>query len=164
MTKSNRLRHISHLIRRFPKLLLIPYYLYRFFQTKYTLGVVGIMLDEFGNVLLVEHVFHPDIPWGLPGGWMGYNEDPAHAVEREIEEELGLVVHVIRPVRIEKTNHNHIDFAYLCEIQGDSKIGELSYELLEFRWCNPSELPTLRQFHARAITDALQSLENGVIS
>ena len=42
-----------------------------------------------GQVLLVEHVFHPYAPWGLPGGWIDRNESPSQtAVIRELQEEL----------------------------------------------------------------------------
>jgi len=163
MPKSSHLRRLSYFLRRFPKLLLLPYYLYRFIQTKYTLGVVGVVLNEQGEVLLVEHVFHPLIPWGLPGGWLGYNENPERAVEREFLEELGLVVQVTKTLRVEKSDYNHINIAYLCEIQEDSAIENISYELLNFRWYKPTELPLLHTFHRLAITDAIHILKNGVV-
>jgi len=57
-------------------------------------GAVGAIFNDDGQVLLLEHVFRPRFPWGLPGGWINRGEDPARAVAREIKEELGLTVEV----------------------------------------------------------------------
>jgi len=57
-------------------------------------GAVGAIFNDKGQVLLLEHVFRPQFPWGLPGGWLNRGEDPAHAVVRELKEELGLAVEI----------------------------------------------------------------------
>ena len=64
------------------------------FMPRQHVGVVGVLFNQMGQVLLAEHVFRPLFPWGLPGGWIGRGEDPAKALEREFEEELGLQVMV----------------------------------------------------------------------
>ena len=56
------------------------------------MGAVAAVFDDAGKVLLVEHVFRTDYPWGLPGGWVAPGEAPVDAVRREIEEELQLQV------------------------------------------------------------------------
>ena len=52
------------------------------------LGVVGLVLDDQGRVLLVRHSYNPG--WRLPGGGVGRGEPPAAAVLRELQEEVGL--------------------------------------------------------------------------
>ena len=133
--------------------MLVPYYTYRFFQPKYSIGVIGVVLNQASEVLLVEHVFHPRIPWGLPGGWIGFNEDPSVAVIREFREELSLEISIVSLLLTKRTQFNHLDIAYLCESNND--IGELSYELLGFKWFSKSNLPPLHKFHYEAITAAL---------
>ncbi|PJF20288.1 MAG: hypothetical protein CUN56_16925, partial [Phototrophicales bacterium] len=108
-------QRIANLIRRYPFIIRFPYLVYRRFQTRYTIGVVGVLLNEMGQVLLVEHVFHPDHPWGLPGGWNGYDEHPAGALLRELEEELQIKATIQQVLHIEKRFKNHIDIAYLCK-------------------------------------------------
>jgi 8-oxo-dGTP pyrophosphatase MutT (NUDIX family) len=93
------------------------------------------------------------LPWGLPGGWINFNEDPAEAVERELSEELSLTVDAHRLLLMERTQFNHLDIAYLC--QAKSEIGTLSYELLAYKWFAPDELPQLHGFHYQAIQRAL---------
>ncbi len=118
---------------------------------------MGIVFNAEGHVLLVEHVFHPQSPWGPPGGWIGRNENPAEAVRREIQEELELTVGVGLPILTEVTLGRHLDIAYLCYPK--SEIGNLSYELLEYRWCDPHNLPTTKKFNRRAIERALEIVE-----
>ena len=42
-------------------------------------GAVAAIFDDAGRVLLVEHVFRTDYPWGLPGGWVSRGEPPSAA-------------------------------------------------------------------------------------
>jgi 8-oxo-dGTP diphosphatase len=65
---------------------------------KFIIGVAAVVLDEEERVLFFKHTYRPEMPWGLPGGWLKRNEDPARAVEREIREESGLVVDVLHPL------------------------------------------------------------------
>ena len=145
-------QQLATIIRRIPKLMLIPYYIYRFFQPKYSVGVVGVVINEQREILLVEHVFHPKLPWGLPGGWIGFNEDPSEAVVRELSEELDLTVDIDHLLLMRCTQYNHLDVAYLCQTQ--SKIGIVSYELLRYDWFSQENLPRLHKFHYEAINKA----------
>ncbi len=153
------IRQLAAVIRRFPSIIRIPYWFFRRLQTRYTIGVVGVILDQRGGVLVVEHVLHPDIPWGLPGGWIGADEDPAAAVARELKEELQLAVKVIRVLHIRKSFPNHIDMSFLCETQ--SAVGKLSCELLDHSWLAPDDLPDLHCFHRESIDIALNCGRNG---
>jgi 8-oxo-dGTP pyrophosphatase MutT (NUDIX family) len=150
---------LASVIRRIPSLMLIFYYLYRFIQPKYSIGVVGVVLNDNHEVLIVEHVFHPRQPWGLPGGWIGHNEDPSKTIKRELQEELGLDVQVQKLLLTMRTQYNHLDMAYLCI--PDTTISKISYELLGYRWCERHKLPDLHSFHVRAIEQAFMLLDKG---
>ena len=153
-------RQIASLVRRFPALVRLPYLVYQRARPRYTLGVAAVIVNEAGAVLLVEHVFHPRFAWGLPGGWVDVDEDPAAGILRELREELALSARVCRVVHVAKTAPNHIDIAYLCV--AESPIGKLSHELLAYRWAAADELPPLKSFHARAIELARQHLRSAV--
>ncbi|MCY3780436.1 MAG: NUDIX hydrolase [Chloroflexi bacterium] len=145
-------RQIAALLRRFPFLLRFPYMIYSRAQARYTLGVAAVVFDDSGQVLLVEHAYHPRYPWGLPGGWVDGDEDPSNSVLRELKEELQLEAEALLVVHASKTAPNHLDLAFLCEARGP--IGALSHELLGFRWVDAERLPSLKPFHRRSIEAA----------
>lgn len=154
MVESKFWRSVATAIRRAPWLAVTARFFWRIRQARFTAGVAGVVFNESGDVLLVEHVFHPYLPWGLPGGWVDHREDPASALQREMREELELTVE-IGPVLILKVDYgNHIDVAYLCYPSGT--IGKLSSELLGYRWVDPTNLPQIHSFHKRAIQRALE--------
>jgi ADP-ribose pyrophosphatase YjhB (NUDIX family) len=142
-------RQIANFIRRFPFLMAAAHYAFRIVRWKYSLGVVGIVWNDQHEVLLVEHVFHPRLPWGLPGGWVDFNEEPATAVIRELREELQVVVDEVRIVMIRKTQYHHLDIAFECRTA--SPVGRLSRELLGCRWFHLNDLPRMHKFHYDAI-------------
>ena len=130
----------------------LPYLLISRTQARYSVGVAAVVLDDCGRVLLVEHSYHPRFPWGLPGGWIGDDEDPAAAIVRELQEELQLEVDVVRVIHSSKTVRNHIDLAFLCH--ANCPVGKLSHELLDYAWVNCDELPEIKTFHRRSIEAA----------
>jgi ADP-ribose pyrophosphatase YjhB (NUDIX family) len=124
------------------------------------MGAVGAVFNDEGKLLIVEHVFHPLFPWGLPGGWMGRNEDPDETVRREVHEETGLRVQIVKPLILSRTRFmpRHIDVAYLCYAPPDAGEIRLSAELLDHRWIDPeqvSEKPPMAHFHQQVIALAL---------
>lgn len=55
---------------------------------RFPVGVVGLIHDGEGKVLLLEHRFRFPYPWGLPGGFIGFGETFEAALARELREEL----------------------------------------------------------------------------
>ena len=113
MSNNTFFRRTATFLRRYPWVMACAYTLIHLWQPKYTLGVVGVMFNAEGQVLLVEHVFHPRKPWGLPGGWVERNEPPMEAVCREIQEELQLNTDIGSLLLIEITED---DIRFLGEI------------------------------------------------
>ncbi len=152
------MRQLSVFLQKVPWTVTLARSIWRIGQPKFTAGAVGVVFNDAGYVLLVEHVFHPYAPWGLPGGWVDRNENPADTVRREMQEELQLAIEV-GPILFAEINHrNHLDLAYLCTARGT--IGRLSRELLSARWYDPQNLPKLQPFHARTIGQALNCLND----
>jgi 8-oxo-dGTP pyrophosphatase MutT (NUDIX family) len=105
---------------------------------KWLVGAVAVMIDEGSNpveVLLVEHSYRPRGAWGLPGGSLESTPgDPTKprsdnsaddvieaALRREILEELGIEINVIRMLRIdaipyiaEEPGPYRLDFYFRC--------------------------------------------------
>jgi 8-oxo-dGTP diphosphatase len=60
----------------------------RLFVPRVSLGVCAVIRDGYGRVLIAHHPYRS--AWGLPGGFVNSDEQPAAALMREIREELGV--------------------------------------------------------------------------
>ena len=155
-------RRVVPLLRRYAWSGVVIQRLARRIQPRFTVGVVGVVLDApRQRVLLVEHVFHTAYPWGLPGGWIERGEDPAQTAEREILEETGLRVRAVQPLIVQRgtTWSRHMDMVFLCELDGDAQQVRLSGELLGYRWTPYDALPWLVAFHRQGIAAALAAYD-----
>ena len=149
------LKHrLANLLSHIPQLTKLAVKIFRLTRPRFTSGVVGVVFNAQGELLIVKHVFHPEHPWGLPGGWQEAREMPVQTVQRELKEELSLEVDVRYPLLIENwKNRRHLDIAYLCTAKND--VQGLCAELTDYQWCRPEERPALYPFHERAIQAAL---------
>ncbi len=64
----------------------------RVMQDQFLVGVTGVFFDDKHQVLLFRHSYRKGNTWSLPGGYLKAKEHPKEGLEREIEEESGLVV------------------------------------------------------------------------
>ncbi len=90
--------------------------------------------------------------WALPGGRVEFFETSADTVVREIHEELGWKVQVVRPIwfienffQIGKTNFHEVSTIYLMKILDYNEYNpNIEFKGLEdhltFKWSNISEL------------------------
>ncbi|NWF68645.1 MAG: NUDIX hydrolase [Chloroflexi bacterium] len=154
MADKSTLRTLANALKRVPWLVTLARLLWGLSRARFTAGVVAVIINDQGAVLLVEHVFHPHTPWGLPGGWIERREEPVEALRRELREELGLEVRIAALLLSELGYGDHIDLAYLC--YPSNAIGRLSAELLAYRWVEADQLPRVQKFHYHAIQHALE--------
>ena len=151
---------LARTLHRFPVLYTLLLRLVRATAARFTIGVVGVVFNSRGEVLLAEHVFRDRSPWGLPGGWVRRHEEPRDALHRELQEEMGLQVQVGPPLLAELGEMpGHLETGFLCQAQGE--VQQLCFELLATRWIAPDRLPadlrrTDRQMVRRAL--ALRTL------
>lgn len=61
---------------------------------RFLVGVMAIICDDDGRVMLVRTTYDPRYAWSLPGGWMGRGEQPAECIRRELHEETGYEITV----------------------------------------------------------------------
>lgn len=86
-------------------------------KAQFTIGAFGMIFDEQKRVLLV-HRRDYDL-WNLPGGTLEDFEPPVQAVKREVKEETGLDVEVLKLMGIyNKENKNDMAFSFLCKVVG----------------------------------------------
>lgn len=152
MTDYSRRRRFAQLLQRQPGVIKALYPFYQMTRARFTMGVAGVIFDAQGRLLLAEHVYHPLIPWGIPGGSVDTGEDPAVALAREFFEELAMRVQVMEPLLVEQTHFRHVDVAFMC--QSDSVPHVSSAELLDAQWFTRDALPSLTNFQYRAVMRA----------
>lgn len=126
------------------------------FNAPFLVGVVGVVVNDRGQVLVLNHSYRRGPSWGLPGGWLKPGEWTQAALFREVKEETGLLVDV-GPLLIvaNALTLNRLDIAYLCKVRGGTP--HLSHEVLEMRFCEPDALPEAMYPAQRAIVQLAQA-------
>ncbi|MGI8494996.1 MAG: NUDIX hydrolase [Pyrinomonadaceae bacterium] len=110
----------------------------RLTQQTFTVSVGAIVTNAEGKVLLLDHVLRPASGWGIPGGFINKNEQPAEAVKREICEEIGLEIENIEMVKAH-TYKRHVEILFRAEADGEGKVQSL--EIKQVKWFSLNEMP-----------------------
>ncbi len=89
------------------------------FHDRFLVATAGIFFDKDNRVLLFEHKFRNGSRWGIPSGYINSKEHPKEALEREVEEESGLVVSVDRRFKIRTDRESaRLEILYIGEFIG----------------------------------------------
>ncbi|MEB4592086.1 Nudix family hydrolase [Candidatus Thiothrix sp. Deng01] len=107
--------------------------------------VAAVIRDEVGNILLAQRPAnkHQGGKWEFPGGKLEVGEAPAQALNRELEEELGITVLQAKPLI--KVRHVYPERAVLLDVwevtafSGDPH----GREGQPVAWLEPEQLPML---------------------
>lgn len=133
---------IAAIIQKWPWLAEVMSYLYGGTRPRYALGVMGVIQNKDGAVLVVRHILHGAHPWGLPGGWMEARETPQAAITREIREETGFEVEVGNPLMISPEKYPwSIVMVFHCMVDGNEPT--LGFELNDYDWIQSANDPRL---------------------
>jgi 8-oxo-dGTP diphosphatase len=113
------------------------------------LVAVGAIIEhrQTGQILLLKRAeratFLPGV-WEDIGGRMKQFEEPEHALRREVQEESGLQIEIVRPINVFHLYHGEssadnemIIITYWCRSHSDQVV--LSHEHSEFRWLSPQD-------------------------
>jgi 8-oxo-dGTP diphosphatase len=100
-------------------------------QTGFTVSAAGVITNERGEVLLLDHVLRPVSGWGLPGGFLNAAEQPEAAFRREIREETGLELREVKLAHI-RTMHRHIEIIFTAKAVGKASVK--SREITQLGW------------------------------
>lgn len=110
----------------------------RTIQTKFTASVGAVVTDPEGKVLLLDHVLRPGSGWGIPGGFIEANEQPAEAIRRELCEEIGLELETVE-LRLVRTAERHIEMIFQARARAAGKVQ--SFEINKIGWFEIDKLP-----------------------
>jgi 8-oxo-dGTP diphosphatase len=111
---------------------------------KFMVGVVGLVRDAEGRVLLVRHTYRGRSPWGLPGGGLQPDESLEECLRREIKEEAGLDVRVDRLLTAQAHYARRlVDMIFACYPKPGESLNSFkpSPEVSEARFFPPDDLP-----------------------
>lgn len=138
---------------RFPLVYKLMRLMIRLVVPRTRVGVAVVVVNEADEVFMLRHVFHPVYQWGLPGGWLKRNEDPAVGALRELREETGLTA-VLGPVVA--VQHDpitaYVGVSYVATLAPGSP--QLSHEIREARWFNTKTLPEPITEHTKVAIEA----------
>ncbi|MFB6213136.1 MAG: NUDIX domain-containing protein [Candidatus Nanohaloarchaea archaeon] len=87
--------------------------------------------------------------WDFPGGYLNEREDPEDAVMRELKEETGLLGTMMRtgePHVVDTQYGKYRLHLFLVKVEGDDV--DLSYQHVDYRWVEPSEVPEMETVKA----------------
>ncbi|MGB0384785.1 MAG: NUDIX hydrolase [Ardenticatenaceae bacterium] len=104
--------------------------------SKFLVGVAAICLNSQNQILLLEHRFHNDTPWGLPGGWADRGENPQATALREVREETGLEAFEPKLVYV-NGDGIWVDIVYACRVHDGEPVIQAS-ELTGYCWVDPT--------------------------
>jgi len=141
---------------------LLPYFVrmrfVRMTQTKFTVSVVAIVLNEANEVLVLDHYIRPGATWGLPGGFIDTGEYPDKAILRELKEETDLDLVDLQLLRV-RTINRHVEMLFSSRADGSVKLK--SSEIRDYGWFSEPELPEgVSKVQRKLISEALQALES----
>ena len=80
------------------------------------IGAMALIQDEQGRILVVEHTYRRQMPWGLPGGWLKTAESPEAGLMREVFEETGLHVRVEQLLAADFWTGSQFDLLFRCHV------------------------------------------------
>lgn len=124
-----------------------------FFRNKYTFASApAIILNFRGEILLAKRkancVFYPSL-WGLPGGMTEYDEKIEDAVIREVKEEIGVKIKIIKRARgiyehlpNKECPFHMIDIPYYAKIVKGTP--EAKDETQEVKWFKPKAIGKMK--------------------
>jgi ADP-ribose pyrophosphatase YjhB (NUDIX family) len=119
----------------------LRYVFLRVLNPAFMVGAMAIIQDDHGRVLVLEHTYRREIPWGLPGGWLKHAESPEAGLAREVMEETGFRVRVEQLLAADFWGSGQLDLLYRCTIESGTY--KQSDETARHQWLEPSQLPEL---------------------
>lgn len=155
-----RLRIVPYsILRRLPRRTKI--FLDHIVARHFLIGMIAIVVNDAGDVLIVKHTYRPSLPWGFPSGWLKRDESPPEAMAREVKEETGFNVNFVK-VLATKTGISplRLDVWLLYAAAG----GDFrpSSEVTEYRWIQPDSAPPLLKEQEIFLRENWESLRRAV--
>ena len=105
------MKHLLQLWKKMPISHGLRVFLLRRVNDQFLIGVTGVIFNDKNEVLILKHSYRR-VAWSLPGGYLQANEHPKQGLAREIEEETGFKVHVVKIISTKAEHDSRIDMCY----------------------------------------------------
>lgn len=127
---------------------------------KFSVGVVGVVINDSGEVLLLKHTYRGARAWGLLGGGLKPGESLQACLRREMREETGLRIRVDRHLLTTALRTRKVvEVAYICRLLPGETLDRFkpSAEVEEAHFFTLATLPPeLYAKHKRLIGEVLE--------
>lgn len=130
--------------------------------------VTSAFIQDNNKFLIVkraaDETFLPNM-WELPGGKVEPEENPNISVLREIQEECGLKIAVIKPGVINsyisnERNIHYVEIFYFCRIVDKRIEIKLSKEHSQYSWISRVELENFQSEMTEYMIETINTLSN----
>ena len=136
----------------------VKYRAVRSMQRKFTVSAGAVILNQKGEILLLDHLLRPGSGWGIPGGFINPSEQLEDAVRREVMEETGLEIENVKLIWV-RTIYRHIEAIFLADGIGEASVKSL--EIKEVKWFSPDQMPPeMSKSQAEIIREVLSKTAN----
>ena len=79
----------------------VKLFLSRRLNATFLVGLLAVVRNREGDVLILRHTYRPGFPYGVPSGWLKRGERVSDGLAREIAEETGFAVRFRRVLAVE---------------------------------------------------------------
>lgn len=124
---------------RLPKF--IQVLIMRAINDQFLIGVTGVIFNDKFEILILKHTYR-QIQWSLPGGYLKTHEHPKEGLAREIKEETGFEVKIIRIISTKNIDSKaRLDMSYYGIFLGGTF--KKNDEIIDFGFFSEDKLPKL---------------------
>jgi len=139
------------LIAHFPRFELL---LLELLNARFLIGGLGVVFDDEGRMLILEHTYKPFHPWALPGGWLKRDEPVDRMLERELMEETNFRIEVGPCIAARNCpTRRQLEVYYLCRYLSGEFVP--SPEISDYRFVDLGSPPEEMQPYQRAVLQEL---------
>ena len=133
----------------------------RLLEDQFLVGVTGVIFTSDEKILLLKHTYRK-VAWSLPGGYIKAKEHPKEALEREIEEETGLVISADVRYKIRTDRDTaRLDIVYVGVLIGGTF--KASSEVSEYGLFTIDTLPQIRKDQLILIEKIMRERKEGTL-
>lgn len=133
----------------------------RLLEDQFLVGVTGVIFTPDDKILLLKHTYRK-VAWSLPGGYIKAKEHPKEALEREVQEETGLVISADMRYKIRTDRDTaRLDIVYIGALIGGTFTP--SHEVSEHGFFTIDTLPRIRKDQLILIEKIMREKNEGVL-